>query len=502
MKRNLANIVAARFVRIYPVAYNSHKDLRFELYGMKQPWAVPLGLETGSIADNQLTATSFYNSSQVAAHARLYGVSSWCKSVSSAGQTYLQVDLRAVMQISGIATQGNAENAWVTLYDLRFSYSSNHWQDVSGIQGNVDKNGLVVHMFNQPFSARYLRLRPTTSQGVSCVRMEVYGNDLVARPEILAFTRNEFISASKGSWAKYNCRVKAQEFVTILWKHGNRILPSNCTYAGGITLSTLTLNYTNGDDFASTCRKVNLSSQVSNCNSTVTCQAFYDYLLTDGSAKRVGTVHTTIKVPLAPINVTFLKIRHHSTQVHWTPGDVTIDRASVRYFYIQYYPVSDVSRILNMTLRSTKRLLHIGGLDANTSYVVQIRAVSIAGEGLWATKSFSTNSRVSCSRKTLGMEDKSISDVYITSSSKRDNSTKASFGRLNHLSSWCASASDSSPYLQVDLGMLYVICATATQGNPVNDEWVTSYEMHYTRDGINWKPVLEKTDIKVKLLRV
>jgi coagulation factor V (labile factor) len=492
-------MISARFVRIYPVTFYNHKDLRFEMYGIIQTWTAPLGLETGSIPDNRLSASSF-NFSRVAAHGRLYGVSSWCKSIWSSGQSYLQVDLGIVMQITGIATQGNAgSNAWVTSYDLQFKYSTSDWQKRQGFQGNVDKRGLVIQMFSEPISARYLRLLPKTSNVLSCVRMEIYGNKIVARPEILSLTPSKIISASKGSWVEYQCEVKALPFVTILWKHNKKSLPSNSsvsTYSGGIMMSTLVLNYTNGNDFASACRRDDPSSQLANCSSVVACQAFYKYLLTEGLVKRLGVVYANIKVPLAP-PVTLLKIRHHSAEVRWDPNVITIDRSSVKSYYIQYYPLGIPSQILNKTVGANTRMVHLGGLDANTSYVVQIRAVSIAGEGSWTTKTLTTIAQVPCSKKSLGMEDRTIPDVFITSSSQRDNSTMASLGRLQHSSSWCASSNDSSPYLQIDLGMTYVICAVATQGNPVNDEWVPSYELHYSRDGMNWRPLLERSNIKV-----
>ena len=72
-------------------------------------------------------------------------------------------------------------------------------------------------------------------------------------------------------------------------------------------------------------------------------------------------------------------------------------------------------------------------------------------------------------------------------------------GRLNYAagSSWCASSSDSSPYLQVDLGSVYMICAVASQGNSQADQWVKTYQVQYSTNGSNWVIYQEKGQKRV-----
>ncbi|EDO35547.1 predicted protein, partial [Nematostella vectensis] len=87
----------------------------------------------------------------------------------------------------------------------------------------------------------------------------------------------------------------------------------------------------------------------------------------------------------------------------------------------------------------------------------------------------------------LGMEKRAIPDLYITSSTQNDISTPPSEGRLNlQGGSWCASPSDVTPFLQVDLGTRHVICAVATQGSPTADQWAVSYQLQFADDENFW----------------
>ena len=83
------------------------------------------------------------------------------------------------------------------------------------------------------------------------------------------------------------------------------------------------------------------------------------------------------------------------------------------------------------------------------------------------------------------MEDGRISDSGINASS---SSTPAKNGRLNYTSgsSWCAGASDTNPYLQIDLQKLHIICALSTQGNSKADQWVKTYTLQLSTNGIAW----------------
>ena len=88
----------------------------------------------------------------------------------------------------------------------------------------------------------------------------------------------------------------------------------------------------------------------------------------------------------------------------------------------------------------------------------------------------------------LGMENGVIPDSKISASSKLIAGTPAKNGRLNYTAgpSWCALTNDNNPYLQIDLQSLHVICAVSTQGNSKADEWVETYIIQTSKDGVHW----------------
>ena len=107
----------------------------------------------------------------------------------------------------------------------------------------------------------------------------------------------------------------------------------------------------------------------------------------------------------------------------------------------------------------------------------------------------------SCNDLDLGIGSGSIPDDKITASSVQSARTPAKNGRLGYTagSSWCAEASDPSPYLQIDLQTPHVICAVSTQGNSQEDEWVETYTLQSSTDGSNWSDFYDESgQVKVK----
>ena len=105
---------------------------------------------------------------------------------------------------------------------------------------------------------------------------------------------------------------------------------------------------------------------------------------------------------------------------------------------------------------------------------------------------------VSCSDRPLGMETGEIFEASITASSE-ENDTPAKNGRLNYSAgkSWCAGTQDNNPYIQIDLGTNFVLCAVATQGNSQAEEWVETYRLQTSNDGMNWTDYKEEGEVRV-----
>ena len=92
----------------------------------------PLGMKTGAITDEQITAGSFYNASTSPEYARLDGHGAWCPNTT---HLYLRINLVVPHVICAIATQGNSQLRLFTKkyrLILRIGEAINHYEDSNG----------------------------------------------------------------------------------------------------------------------------------------------------------------------------------------------------------------------------------------------------------------------------------------------------------------------------------------------------------------------------------
>ena len=106
----------------------------------------------------------------------------------------------------------------------------------------------------------------------------------------------------------------------------------------------------------------------------------------------------------------------------------------------------------------------------------------------------------------FGLENNLIVSSQITSSSELDETAKARNARLKleendgeNVGAWIASSDDTTPWLKVDLKSNATLRVIATQGRSDADEWITSYEVSYSIDGLTFEKYEENGQVKVKL---
>ncbi|CAB4040679.1 Hypothetical predicted protein, partial [Paramuricea clavata] len=91
----------------------------------------PLGMRSGKIPDDAVTASSTISSGYKPSYARLTRVGSSCSwAPPAAGRigSWLQVDLGKVTTVTGIATQGSCDSKeWVKSYSVSYSNEHNSW---------------------------------------------------------------------------------------------------------------------------------------------------------------------------------------------------------------------------------------------------------------------------------------------------------------------------------------------------------------------------------------
>ncbi|XP_078361523.1 uncharacterized protein LOC144645865 [Oculina patagonica] len=93
----------------------------------------------------------------------------------------------------------------------------------------------------------------------------------------------------------------------------------------------------------------------------------------------------------------------------------------------------------------------------------------------------------------VGMESGVIADNQLTSSSEKGVEYGAQYSRLNSRSgggAWCAVSCDSSEYLQIDLGQVYLIFELKVQSKhdeSENTNSVLSFYFEFSADGASWE---------------
>ena len=103
-------------------------------------------MESGSIPDSNITASSTLNSGTPAKNGRLNFAagSSWCAATSDSNP-YVQIDLQTLHFICAVSTQGNSQaDEWVETYILQTSADGTNWKDYSEDAGQVKVTYLII----------------------------------------------------------------------------------------------------------------------------------------------------------------------------------------------------------------------------------------------------------------------------------------------------------------------------------------------------------------------
>ncbi|XP_008589891.1 PREDICTED: neuropilin-2 [Galeopterus variegatus] len=148
---------------------------------------VPLGMESGRIANEQISASSTYSDGRwTPQQSRLHGDDNgWTPNLDS-NKEYLQVDLRFLTVLTAIATQGaisrETQNGYfVKSYKLEVSTNGEDWmvyrhgKNHKVFQANNDATEVVLNKLHTPLLTRFVRIRPQTWHSGIALRLELYG---------------------------------------------------------------------------------------------------------------------------------------------------------------------------------------------------------------------------------------------------------------------------------------------------------------------------------------
>uniref|UniRef100_A0A7N8Y6X2 Discoidin, CUB and LCCL domain containing 2 n=1 Tax=Mastacembelus armatus TaxID=205130 RepID=A0A7N8Y6X2_9TELE len=156
-----------------------------------------LGLESGGVADTQLSASSVWewHGEWAASGARLKKAGlAWAPSQSDQ-QPWLQIDLKREKKITGIITTGSTWREYlyyVSAYRVLYSNDGQQWyiyreanstQDKI-FQGNVNHLDEVRNNFIPPISSRFVRINPTLWHQRIALKLELLGCQIPAGKQI------------------------------------------------------------------------------------------------------------------------------------------------------------------------------------------------------------------------------------------------------------------------------------------------------------------------------
>ena len=106
------------------------------------------------------------------------------------------------------------------------------------------------------------------------------------------------------------------------------------------------------------------------------------------------------------------------------------------------------------------------------------------------------------------MEDEVIPDSAITASTEFDVAHQARNGRLHfqggggRLGSWSANISDNLQWLQINFGNWTKVAGLAIQGKHLTDQWVESFSISFSYDGVLFKDYSEGSNKTVIVLDI
>uniref|UniRef100_T1JAC2 Hemocytin n=1 Tax=Strigamia maritima TaxID=126957 RepID=T1JAC2_STRMM len=184
-------------------------EVRFNCHCEKMECDAKLGLEDGTISNNQITASSYLHENVDGKGARLNGKLPWSPELITSHE-WIQVEMPEEMEITGIITQGSpTSKEWVTHFEVMYSSNGIDWKTIQQDDktkvfiGNIDQRSLKVNLFPAPIYAKFIQILPTDWIHRISLRFELLG----CNKEELPVTSRPFITKAptcvKTGWTEW-----------------------------------------------------------------------------------------------------------------------------------------------------------------------------------------------------------------------------------------------------------------------------------------------------------
>ncbi|XP_068671097.1 uncharacterized protein [Montipora foliosa] len=459
--------IVARFLKINVQSFYGYPTLRIELYGCTEGFPTPatppcikaLGMQSGDIPDSAITASSFGGSGLAPYVGRLHFLSSgsgkqgsWAARTSDVNQ-WFQVNFGKWTKITAVASQGRQDSdEWVGSYTLAYSYEGVFYTPVNREDGliktftaNSDRYTVVKNELDQSVITKFIRILPKTWKSRISMRTEFYGCDEgfeipdVGCTSPLGMEKGTIPDSAIVASSRYNQYAGPERARLNLPKQGN--------FYGGWTSQ-----YTDAKQF--------------------------------------------LQIDLGQVTKVTRIAHQGRSDASWWTKTYTLSYSDDGGKFMPYNnsQVIDgntdsktaVGRILDPPI--VARFLKI---NVQSFYGYPTLRIELYG----CTEDFPTPATPPC-MKALGMQSGDIPDSAVTASSFGGSGLAPYVGRLHFLSSgsgkqgsWAARTSDVNQWFQVNFGKWTKITAVASQGRQDSDEWVGSYTLAYSYEGVFYTPV-------------
>ncbi|XP_040003907.1 coagulation factor V isoform X2 [Xiphias gladius] len=170
------------------VGFNQQRGMQTLFLVLDDDCYRPLGLESGSVKDNQITAIITRGHWEPYL-ARLNNQGKYNAWSTDQNNSWIQVDFQRPVVISQVATQGAKQlfqSQFVVKYTISYSTDRRKWIFYKGdsrdlrkvFTGNQEAYETKTNTFFPPVVGRFIRLHPITWHNKATVRMEFYGCEL------------------------------------------------------------------------------------------------------------------------------------------------------------------------------------------------------------------------------------------------------------------------------------------------------------------------------------
>ena len=166
--------VDARYIRIYPQAWNNHMSLRVDIVAGKTRTD-----KTPTIVDVPYSghkSSGNYNDDAIGTGhgvGRLDSTNAWSAKTNAIGQWY-ELDNGSATDISGVVIKGRpAYGQYVTSFKAQYKDSAGAWKDVDSgyiFEGSQDKGSQANVFFKAPINTSAIRIYPQTWHGHMSMR--------------------------------------------------------------------------------------------------------------------------------------------------------------------------------------------------------------------------------------------------------------------------------------------------------------------------------------------